>query len=180
MDVDLSAVLDSAYWDVYGITRVGTVSLSLAQRNEEGMEIVAETPVEIVIPDVSASLDGTGTEVYNSNGLKIVLKEMVEDPSDYSSDLYVLLLVENNSGKTLTIEDSYDSLSVNGFMTDYSFSGQSLADGMSAAMVIQLWESSLEENKITSAADIQEIEMSLEIEEGNTTIDEPTVTLTFG
>lgn len=51
---------------------------------------------------------------------------------------------------------------------------------MSAAMVIQLWESSLEENKIASAADIQEIEMSLEIEEGNTTIDEPTVTLTFG
>lgn len=179
VDVDLSTVLDSAYWDIYGITQVGTVSLSLAQRNEEGMEIVAETPVEIVIPDVSASFDGTGAEIYNSNGLKIVLKGMIEDPSDYSSDLYVLLLAENNSGKTLTIEDAYDSLSVNGFMTDYSFSGQSLADGMSAAMVIQLWESSLEENKITSASDIQEIEMSLEIEEGYTTIDEPTVTLTL-
>ena len=159
---------------------MGTISLSLAQRNEDGAEIAAETPVEVVLPDVSASFDGRGTEVYNSNGLKIVLKGMMEDPSDYSSDLHVLLLAENNSGKTLTIADAYDSLSVNGFMTDYSFSGQSLANEMSAAMVIQLRESSLEENKITSASDIQEIEMSLEIEEGYNTIDEPTVTLTFG
>lgn len=180
VDVDLSAVLDPVYWEGYGITQVGTISLSLAQRNEDGAEIAAETPVEVVLPDVSASFDGRGTEVYNSNGLKIVLKGMIEDPSDYSSDLHVLLLAENNSGKTLTIADAYDSLSVNGFMTDYSFSGQSLANGMSAAMVIQLRESSLEENKITSASDIQEIEMSLEIEEGYTTIDEPTVTLTFG
>ncbi|MCC2259640.1 hypothetical protein AAAT94_02945 [Intestinimonas aquisgranensis] len=49
---------------------------------------------------------------------------------------------------------------------------------MAAAMVIQLWESSLEKNKITS--DIQEIETSLEIKEGYTTMDEPTVKLTFG
>ena len=34
-------------------------------------------------------------------------------------------------------------------------------------------------DNITSASDIQEIEMSLEIEEGYTTIDEPTVTLTL-
>lgn len=49
---------------------------------------------------------------------------------------------------------------------------------MAAAMVIQLWESSLEKNKITS--DIQEIETSLDIKEGYTTMDEPTVKLTFG
>lgn len=49
---------------------------------------------------------------------------------------------------------------------------------MTAAVVIQLWEPSLEENEITS--DIQEIETNLEIKEGYTTMDEPTVKLMFG
>ena len=180
VDVDLSDVLASPYWNVYGITQVGAVSLSLEQCNADGFEIAAETPVEIVVPDVNASFDGTGTEVYNSNGLKIMFKDIVKDPSDYSSDLHVLLLAENSSGKTRTIHDVYNSLSVNGFMTDYSYYGQELEDGQSAVIEIKLWESSLADNQISSASDIREIEFGLEIVEGYTAIDEPTLTLILG
>lgn len=181
VDVDLSDVLASPYWNVYGITQVGAVSLSLEQCNADGIEIAAETPVEIVVPDVNVSFDETGTsEVYNSNGLEIMFKDIVKDPSDYSSDLHVFLLAENNSGKTLTIHDVYDSLSVNGFMTDYSYYGQELEDGQSAVIEIKLWESSLADNQISSASDIREIEFGLEIVEGYTAIDEPTLTLILG
>lgn len=180
VDVDLSDVLASPYWNVYGITQVGAVSLSLEQCNADGMEIAAETPVEIVVPDVNVSFDETGTEVYNSNGMKIMFKDIVKDPSDYSSDLHVLLLAENNSGETLTIHDVYNSLSVNGFMTDYSYYGQELEDGQSAVIEIKLWESSLADNQISSASDIREIEFGLEIVEGYTAIDEPTLTLILG
>ena len=179
VDVDLSSVLDTDYWSVYGITRVGTVSLSLGQYNADGIEISAETPIKIVVPDVDISFDGTGTEVYNSGGLKIMFKTIVKDPSDYSSDLHVLLMAENSSGKTLTIEDAYDSLSVNGFMTDYSYYSQELGNGQSAAIEIKLWESSLADNQISSVSDIQEIEFGLEIKEGYTTMDEPILTLVF-
>lgn len=178
--VELSSVLDPEYWNVYGITDVGSVSLSLGQRDEEGLEIAAETPVEIVIPGVNASFDASGTEVYNSNGLRIVSKALLEDPSDHSADLHVLLLAENTSGKTLTVADVYDSLSVNGFMADYSFYSRELANGESAILKIDLWESSLEENQIASPSDIQEIEVRFEIREGYTTVDEPTITLPFG
>ena len=180
VDVDLSDVLASPYWNVYGITQVGAVSLSLEQCNADGFEIAAETPVEIVVPDVNASFDGTGTEVYNSNGLKIMFKDIVKDPSDYSSDLHVLLLAENNSRKTLTIHGVYNSLSVNGFMTDYSYYGQELEDGQSAVIEIKLRESSLADNQISSVSDIREIEFGLEIVEGYTAIDEPTLTLVLG
>ena len=180
VEVLLSSVFDPAYWSVYGITDIGSVSLSLGQRNEDGLEIAAEIPVEIVIPGVSAEFDTIGTEVYNDSGLRIVTKGVLEDPSDYSNDLYVLLLAENNSGKTLTIDDVYDSLSVNGYMTEYSYYSQELEDGGAAALVIQLRESSLEENQISSPSDIQEIEVGLEIKEGYTAIDKPTVTLAFG
>ena len=87
----------------------------MGQHNADGIGLAAETPTEIVF------LDATGIEVYNSSGPKIVLKSLAEAPSDYISNLQVLLLAENNSGKTLTIKDTYDSLSVNGFMTDYSY-----------------------------------------------------------
>lgn len=177
--VELSAVLDPAYWGVYGITDVESVSLSLGQRNEKGMEIAAETSVKIVLTDENIALDSSGTEVYNNNGLRIITKTVKEDASDYGADLYVLLLAENHSGKTLTIGDVYDSLSINGVMTDYSYYSQELGDGASAALVVKLWESSLEENQITSPADIQEIEVSFEIKDGYTAIDAPTLTLTF-
>lgn len=177
--VELSAVLDPAYWGVYGITDVESVSLSLGQHSENGMEIAAETPVEIVVADESTALDPSGTEVYNNNGLRIITKAVEEDTSDYGADLYVLLLAENHSGKTLTIGGVYDSLSVNGFMTDYTYYSQALKAGESAALVIKLWGSSLEENQIAAPADIQEIEVSFEIKDGYTAIDEPTLTLTF-
>ena len=177
--LELSSVLDPAYWSAYGITDVGSVSLSLGQRDEKGLEIAAEVPVEIVIPGMSASFDASGTEVYHDNGLRIVSKALAEDPSGHSADLYALLLAENSSGRTLTVDDVYDSLSVNGFMTDYSFSSRELRDGESGTLVIKLWESSLEENQIGTSADVQEIEIGLEISEGHTVMDGPIVTLSF-
>ena len=107
-------------------------------------------------------------------------KGLEEDPSEYSADLYMLLLAENTSGKTLTVSDVFDSLSVNGFMTDYSCYDKTLETGESAALVVRLWESSLEANQIASAADVQEVEMGFEIKEGYTTIDEPVIAFIFG
>lgn len=180
VDVNLASVIDPACGEVYGVTEVGAVSLSLSQRNAEGVGIAEKTPIEIIVPDMSAAFDGSGTEVYNSNGVKMVLKTVMEDPSEYSSDLYVLLLAENSGGKTISIDDAYGSLSVNGFMTDYSFSRQELGEGESGVLMIELWESSLEKNEIVSASDIQEIEVGFEVKEGYKIIDEPTVTLIFG
>lgn len=81
------------------------------------------------------------------------------------------LTIENNSGTVLTIGDAYGSLSVNGFMTDYSYYSQKLGDGQSAVIKIKLWESSLADNQISSVSDIQEMEFGLEIKADNTTID---------
>lgn len=178
MNVRISSVLDQAYWSEYGMTGVGAVSLSLGQYNEDEVEIGEKVPVEITLPDGDATFDASGKEVYNSNGLRIVAKSVQEQKD--SGDLFVLMLAENNSGKTLTLDDAYDSLSVNGFMTDYYCDRQEVKNGESAVLVIRLQESSLEENQITSASDIQEIEVGVEIQEGYTSIDEPTLTLQFG
>ena len=164
---------------IYGINEVGSVALSLNQLDPNGNYIAEERSIEIMVPGVDAGYDATGEEVYQNNGLRIVAKTILEDSSEYSSDMYVLMLAENTSGRTLTIDDTYDSLSVNGYMTDYSFYSAELADGESAALEIRLQESSLEENQIASVSDISEIEVGFEIKADRDIIDEPTVLIQF-
>lgn len=178
-DVELSDVLDEAYWEIYGIEEVGSVSVSLTQRNSDGKAITDPVKVEVVNPGVAAEYDFSGEEIYSKEGLRIVSKTIWEDPSEYSTYMYALLLVENNSGKTLTIDEVYDSLSVNGFMTDYSFYSHEIKNGERAVLKIYLLESSLEENKITSASEITEIELDLEIKEGRNEFDNPTIKITY-
>ena len=164
---------------IYGINEVGSVALSLNQLDPNGNYIAEERSIEIMVPGVDTGYDAAGEEVYRNNGLRIVAKTILEDSSEYSSDMYVLMLAENTSGRTLTIDDTYDSLSVNGYMTDYSFYSAELADGESAALEIRLQESSLEENQIASVSDISEIEVGFEIKADRDIIDEPTVLIQF-
>lgn len=58
----------------------------------------------------------TQDALYEQGGVKLLSSGVMTNANDETA----LLLAENNSGKTLTIDDAYDSLSVNGFMTDYS------------------------------------------------------------
>lgn len=179
VDVDLSSALDSEYWYIYGIKEVGLVSFSLKQRDANGDDITEKMPIEIAVPGTTAEYDASGKEVYNSNGLRIVAKTVIEDSLKYSSDMYILLLAENISDTPLYIDDVYNSLSVNGYMTDYSYYGQEIKSGESAVIEIKLWESSLESNNIKFVSDIKEVEIGFKIKIGRDTIDEPTVTILF-
>lgn len=179
VDIMTSAILDSEYWSVYGIDEIGSIGLALSQNDSENNEISDKTNIEVTIPNAKAEFDASGTEVYNNNGLRIVAKTVLEDSSEYSGDMHVLLLAENTSGKTLEIDDVYDSVSVNSVMTDYLFSGEEIPDGKSAVLDIQLQESSLEDNGFASTSDISDVEISLDISDENDTIDSPTLTISF-
>lgn len=179
VEIEITSALKKEFWDMLGIDNVGKISLSVMQRDFEDNDLTENALLEIIVSGVDAGFNPEGTEVYAKDGLRIVNKGIVEDASEYSMDMYVLLLVENNSGKTLTIKDVYDSLSVNGFMTDYSFYRRELTDSESAVIPVKLWESSLEENKIAAITDITEVELGLEIVDGRDSFDEPVLTLAF-
>ena len=180
VDVQLSSVLDPETWDVYGIGEVGSVSVTLGQKNGEGREIAPKTSIEIVVPGTNAGYDAAGIEAYNKDGLRIIAKAVMEDSADYSDEMYMYLLAENRSGKTLTIGDQYGSLSVNGYMTDYMGFSQELEGGESAVLSVWLWGDSLEKNQITSPEEIQEIEFTLEVKDGYTTVDESELMIQYG
>lgn len=179
VDVQLDKVLEPSWQSVYGVDEIGEISLSIGLMDENWTEVAEKVPVEIAIPGVKSSFDDEGTEVYNKNGLRMVAKTVLQDDSDYSSDCYVLLLLENNSGKIIDIQDVPGSLAVNGMMSDYSFSFCELEDGESAVLSITLPEVALEINQITSPQEIKEINIGFEIRNDREMIDEPTVTMAF-
>lgn len=179
IEVNLSSALDAEYWEVYGLKEVGIVALNLSQKDMDWETVGEEKAIKLIVPDADASLDTTGTEIYNDNGLRIKAKTIMEDSSEYSNDIHVLLLAENISGSVLSVDDVYDSLSVNGFMSDYNFSYSEIKDGEYAEIEIELYESALEKNKITGIADIKEIEFAIMIKEGRNKVAEPTITILY-
>lgn len=176
--IELSSILPETYWNSFGIKEIACVDITLAVEDEDGAPLTNPAILSIKMSEI-APLDASGTEVYNANGIRIVSKGIFESDTDYGDDLYVAFLAENNSGKTIWITDVYDSASVNGFMTDYSLRAIELDNGESALVEIELWDTSLERNKIASIADIAEFEIKLSLAAGNRKIDEPKLVITY-
>ena len=82
--------------------------------------------------------------------------------------------------KIINIEDVYDSLSVNKFMSDYYFTGATVQPGKSAIIEIELDNDSLEKNKIMGVEDVTEVEVKLKIEDDNgDALDTPNVIIKY-
>ena len=171
--------MDDNFWDVYGLQDISTVSLSMGFVDADGNDLSAPTTLTISAPDTSPSFSQDGQEVYNANDIRIITKGIVEDSSEYSNDMYILLLVENNTADTISINEVYDSFSVNGYMMDCIVSTVTVNSGTCAVLDILLWESDLEENSISDVSDISEFEVTFEIEAGNRTIDEAALQVTL-
>ena len=84
------------------------------------------------------------------------------------------------SGRTLALHDVYDSLSVNDYMTAYSFYTKTIEDGTCVMIDIRLWGYGLEDISITEASQIQTVEFSFSVNDQNyKEIDEVTVAITI-
>lgn len=178
--VDLSSVMEPEYWDIYGITEIGNVSLKVIFKDDDSNEVADPAYLSINIPGANASFSMEGTEIYNGNGIRIISKGVYADPYEYSDDLHILLVAENTSGKTLSLDDVYNSLSVNDYMTDYSFYTTTIEDGACVMIDITLWGFGLEDISITEVSQIQSVEFSLTIRDQDyTKIDEVAIAFTI-
>jgi len=180
MNLELSSMLDSTFWDIFGIKEVGEVTLSLGLEDTDNNDIAAPTVLSITIPGANTSIDNSGNEVYNDNGIRIVSKGLATDSFELSDDIHALFLVENSGSVPFDISAAYDSLSINGYMSDYICYSRTVASGMSAAVDVELLGSSLKDSGITDIADITELEMTFEIRNSDyKKIAEPTISVDY-
>ena len=180
IDIDLSKILRDSYWDIYGINDIGELSLELTAKHSDGSVITEAKPIAVKINDSNAKFDVSGNEVYSGNGVRIISKGVVESGLDYSKNMYAMFVIENTNSERITVDDVYNSLSVNGFVCDYFFPSSTIEANGYAMLEVTLRESSLENNKITAASDITEIEVSVDIKNSNgEKLDSPTIKVQY-
>ena len=78
---------------------------------------------------------------------------------------------ENQEGEKIG-DPAYDSLAVNGYMMDSIISPVNIKGGSSAIMKIQLWQSDLEKNSIEDISDISQVEIGIQVMQGDYIIEE--------
>lgn len=181
-DVKITATgIKYAAYDVFGIREIGSVSYSFEIKDMDYDTLVVPPTITFSVPGSDVSYDASGEELYQEGGIRIVSKGLVLDPSEYSDDIHVLLLVENGTSQELTFDVDYDSVSVNGYMTRFTCYNRRAVPGGSAILDVELQERSLEENGITSLEDITEVELTVEIRnDGYQMVAQPVVTVNAG
>lgn len=164
VSVNLENAIKKEYREAYGIHSIGAIEVSVELEEENGAFVTDAEQIVLEIPGNGVGVDTSGKELYNSNGIRIVAKAIMEDPSSYSKNLHIPLLVENNYGETIIVDDVYNSLSVNGFMVNGWLYSMEIPRGGMAAMDLELAASSLEEMQLNDPENIENIEFKLRIE----------------
>jgi len=174
--IELDSHIEDSYRSAFGLTSFDKLGFLLKVRDKDYKNVLAEKKIFLLFNEDVASIDTSGTEVLNEDGIRIVAKGLYEDSSKYSEDIHLVMLLENDFSKTIQIDDVYNSLSVNGFMTDYSLYSKVIESGERCVIDIEIKADSLTENGIESTDDITEIEVSIKIRDKNyKVISEPTL-----
>ena len=176
ISVDLADVVDTPIQEAFGIDEIGSVSFALGQSDMDFNDVAKNETVTVNCGD-TASVDEGGHEVYNANDVRIVSKTILPPDGDYDSDYHILLLAVNDGTAAVKLHLSGDSISVNGYMVDNYSDTWELQPGMGAVMELEVSEDDLEEIGVTEQSQITEVEFTLEINRGKTSLDEPTIKL---
>lgn len=179
VDVSFDNILDKQYWVACGLSEVNSVGLSFIVLKSDDTEIFS-TNLTVTANSSGAMFSSDGVEVYNKNGVNIISKGLFGGESDYDDNYYLLLLVENSSENALIVDDKYDSLSVNGYMTDYFCGTAELGAGETQVLKIRLDGDSLAKNKIEDIDGIENVEFTVRIRDNDyKEIDTSAVKITF-
>ena len=146
-----------------GIDAVGLVEVYFRVYDADTWKDIFETDCLSIktsaYDTMDTSIDDSGAELYNQDGIRIVGKTVDEDSFWGTA---ILIYIENNSGKNVGI--SVDDLSINGFMMTPMFSTQ-VYDGKMAFKNIDILSSELKDNGIES---IDEVELKFRIYDADT------------
>lgn len=142
-----SLVLSKSSLKECGIDTVADIDVSFRIINASTYMDIASTPMIAIPTSLSGSynqkVDDSGTEIYNSNGIRIVSKGTDQNLFGEGIGLYI----DNQSGQDIVVQAW--EVSVNGYMTDGTLSCDVL-NGTHAVSDLLLSGSSLDDNGIES------------------------------
>ena len=179
ISINLNKVFDQAYWAAFGIEDIENIRLDFMQYDSTGDTRMDQTTLEIPVRSAVASPDKSGQLVYDASGIRLIYKGILNSSSKYDTDLYLLFLAENVSGKSLSLDDVYKSFSLNGLMISPIIYSTELENGECAVWKISLSKRNLEDCDVTGTDDITEIEFKIEIRDDDWNKETGTVRIVF-
>lgn len=178
ISMDLSAMADEACRAAFGLEEVGEVAYSFEIEDMDFDTLTVPQVLTLTVPGGKSSYDGSGEELCRTDGVRVVAKGLIPDAREYSDDVHVLLLVENELTEQITFDVRYGTVSVNGYMTDAICYSRAVAPGQGGMLDVRLLGTSLEGSGIRGAEDIEEVELTIEAENNNRrTVAEPVVVI---
>lgn len=160
--MNLSNMLDDSYRVAFGLEDVGQVTYTFEPKDSDRDTLVVPQTLTLTVPGRNTSYDSSGEELYQEDGIRIASKGLAPDSFELSDDIHLLLLVENGTSKQLTFDVDYDSVSVDGYMTDFICYSRTVAPGGSGVLDVRLMGSSLKKNGIAAMESISEVELTVE------------------
>lgn len=180
VDIPFDNVIDKQYLSACGLDEIGAAGVGFDVTKYDGDADLCSGKLDITIKGAGGKFSDSGAEVYNKNGVRIISKGLFGGEYDRDDNYYLILLAENSSDRSLTIADEYNSLSVNGYMTDYYCGSAELEPGETQFLKIRIDTDSLAENGIKDLSGITDAEFSISIyENGYNKIGSDTVKITF-
>ena len=175
--MNLSNMLDESYRAAFGLEDVGQVTYTFEPKDSDRDTLVVPQTLTLTVPGGNTSYDSSGEELYQEDGIRIASKGLAPDSFELSNDIHLLLLVENSTSEQLTFDVDYDSVSADGYMTDFICYSRTVAPGSSGVLDVELMGSALEENGIAALESISEVELTVEVKNDNyKTVAKPVVT----
>jgi hypothetical protein len=165
IDINLASVFDKSYWEMFGFNEIKNVRLGIGQSDFEGKNESKPETIVITVSDSDVSADTSGIVAYDEGGVRVICKGIAGGRYDFDKDLYLMMLVENNCGHKIYIDD--DNVSINGYMADTMAFSTDVEDGSCAIWKMEIYERSLEDCDVRDASDIKEIEFTIEIRDEN-------------
>lgn len=180
IQLSVNPMIDNEYLELLGISEIGNMTVNLTLMDSDSNVMVEPQELSVVFSENVPMFKAEGMEVYNSDGIRIVSKGIVDDPEEMMDYVHMILLVENLTDNSVRFYITNDSLSLNGFMTDEIFDPMNVLSGKMAFIDIWVRKEDLETNGITAIEDIVEAEFSIEVvNEDYDTIAESTLKISY-
>lgn len=158
----------------YGILDVETIECKIGLTDADGIEAGSGQEI-LVSTGRDAHTDLSGDEIYNENGIRIISKGF--GPSSLTAGFF--MLIENDSGETVTVDTVYDSVSLNGRAADAFTADVRVPDGKRAKFTIDFMSPDLDTLGITDIEDMKSISFTIDISnEDHAVIAQPEINVT--
>ena len=182
MSINLSYVVDTFEREAFGLDDYGVISFDVSVYDKSFKEAAVEGKLVEVTVGKGSKLDTSGDTLYDNNGIVVISKGLYDDDSEYSNDVHWIMMVTNNTDKTIRVEDEYHSQFINGNKVEYSYmSSQYVEPGKSCILDMVLSEYDFKNLNISSKDDIKSVSTKLVIRDSHyDTIDSSEISLNFG